>query len=179
VRSNSLCRSGPDQRWLPRSIRKLQLPSGERSPVGCESGLSGLVRLTKAGSGLKRYRAERRRRHEMEVATRRRVVDDHTLLLNLQGTWFRVEIAGNRGRERSDRSTIRCGPGSLHGFSSRRRRRPSSPSLRIQHALCALKASELQARAQGLRPEAVRHGRLPERRVHQARFLFEKRRISA
>jgi hypothetical protein len=29
----------------------------------------------------------------MDVATRRRVVDDHTLLLNLQGTWFRVEIA--------------------------------------------------------------------------------------
>jgi hypothetical protein len=54
---------------------------------------SGLVRLTNAGSDLKRDRAERRRRHEMEVATRRRVLDDHTLLLNLQGTWFRVEIA--------------------------------------------------------------------------------------
>ena len=54
---------------------------------------SGLVRLTNAGSDLKRDRAERQRRYEMEVATRRRVVGDNTLLLNLQGTWFRVEIA--------------------------------------------------------------------------------------
>jgi hypothetical protein len=54
---------------------------------------SGLVRLTNPGSHLKRDRAERRRRHEIEVATRRRVLDDHTLLINVQGTWFRVEIA--------------------------------------------------------------------------------------
>jgi hypothetical protein len=54
---------------------------------------SGLIRLTNIGSDWKRHRAERRRRHEMDVAARRRVVDDHTLLLNLQDTWFRVEIA--------------------------------------------------------------------------------------
>jgi hypothetical protein len=83
--------------------------------------------------------------------------------------------ATNRGRERSDLSTIRCGPGSLHGFSSRRRRRPSSPSLWIQHALRGLKTSELQERAQGLRPEAVRHGRLPGLRIPRARLLFAKR----
>jgi len=54
---------------------------------------SGLIRLTNIDSDWKRDRAERRRRHEMDVAARRRVVDDHTLLLNLQDTWFRVEVA--------------------------------------------------------------------------------------
>ena len=53
---------------------------------------SGLVCLTKACSNLQRDRAERRRGHEMTVAMRRRVLDDRTLLLNLQGIWFRVEI---------------------------------------------------------------------------------------
>lgn len=54
---------------------------------------SGLIRLTNAGSNWKRARTEHRRRHEMEVVTRRRVLDDHTLLLNLRGSWFRVETA--------------------------------------------------------------------------------------
>ena len=82
--------------------------------------------------------------------------------------------ATNRGRERSNRSTFRCGPGSLHGFSSPRRRRLSPPPLWIRDALCGLKASERQARTQGLRPEVARHGRLPELRIHQAKPLFDK-----
>jgi hypothetical protein len=54
---------------------------------------SGLIRLTNSDSNWKRERAERRHRHEADVAARRRVLDDHTLLLNVKDVWFRVEIA--------------------------------------------------------------------------------------
>ena len=54
---------------------------------------SGLVRLTRSDRALKRERAERRQRRKAEVAARRRVLDEHTLLLNLKDIWFRVEIA--------------------------------------------------------------------------------------
>jgi hypothetical protein len=52
---------------------------------------SGLIRLTNSQISWKR--SERRRRHEAELATRRRFLDDHTLLLKLNDNWFRVEIA--------------------------------------------------------------------------------------
>jgi hypothetical protein len=51
---------------------------------------SGLVRLTRVGSDLKR---EERRRHEMGVTTCPRVLDENTLLPNLQSAWLRVDIA--------------------------------------------------------------------------------------
>jgi hypothetical protein len=54
---------------------------------------SGLVRLTRSEWSWRRERAERRHRQEREVAARRRVLDDHTLLLNLKDVWYRVEIA--------------------------------------------------------------------------------------
>ena len=54
---------------------------------------SGLVRLTDSDSAWKRARAERRQRREANLTARRRVVDDHTLLLNLKDVWFRVETA--------------------------------------------------------------------------------------
>jgi hypothetical protein len=54
---------------------------------------SGLVRLTGSIRTWRQERAERRHRDERDVAARRRVLDDHTLLLNLKDVWFRVEIA--------------------------------------------------------------------------------------
>jgi hypothetical protein len=54
---------------------------------------SGLVRLTNSDLAWKQARAERRRRRDTELAARRRVLDENTLLLNLNDVWFRVDIA--------------------------------------------------------------------------------------
>jgi len=98
-------------------------------------------------------------------------VGDQTLLLNLQGTWFRVQIAALPTTVTSGRTEARFDVvlGSLHGSSSRCRRRPSPPPLWIRDAVFGLKASELQARTQGLRPKAVTHGREPEPRIRTRR----------
>jgi hypothetical protein len=54
---------------------------------------SGLIRLTGSEWSWRRERAERRQRQEQDVLARRRVLDDHTLLLNLKNVWYRVEVA--------------------------------------------------------------------------------------
>jgi hypothetical protein len=54
---------------------------------------SGLIRLTDSEWSSTRERAERRQRQEHDVLARRRVLDNHTMLLNLKDVWYRVEIA--------------------------------------------------------------------------------------
>ena len=66
-----------------------------------ESGISqelyvdprtGLIRPNKAHRCWRNGAAERREREQVELATRRRVVDGRTLLLRLNDVWFRVEV---------------------------------------------------------------------------------------
>lgn len=54
---------------------------------------SGLIRPNKGYRSWRYTFAERRRRELAEIAMRRRVVDERTLLLLLDGVWFRVEVA--------------------------------------------------------------------------------------
>ncbi len=53
---------------------------------------TGVIRLNKGYSSRRRIVAQRRHREQVEIATRRRVVDERTLLLLLEGIWFRVEV---------------------------------------------------------------------------------------
>jgi len=53
---------------------------------------SGLIRLNKGYRSWRGVAAENRKREAAEIAARRRVVDEHVLLLLLQGIWFRVEV---------------------------------------------------------------------------------------
>ncbi|MFZ1100419.1 MAG: hypothetical protein WAN26_13570 [Steroidobacteraceae bacterium] len=66
-----------------------------------ESGISqelyvdprtGLIRQNKSYHSWRHGAAERRRREQVEIAKRRRVVDERTFLLLLNDTWFRVEV---------------------------------------------------------------------------------------
>jgi hypothetical protein len=54
---------------------------------------SGLIRLNKNYRSWRLAAADSRKREADEIAARRRVVDGQTLLLLLQGIWFRVEVA--------------------------------------------------------------------------------------
>jgi hypothetical protein len=69
--------------------------------LGRDSGVSqelyvdprtGLIRLNGNYRPWRRAVAERRRRNHAEIAMRRRAVDARTLLLLLDGAWFRVEV---------------------------------------------------------------------------------------
>ena len=53
---------------------------------------TGLIRANKDYRFWQRADAEKRRREEAEIATRRRVLDERTLLLLLEGIWFRVDV---------------------------------------------------------------------------------------
>lgn len=54
---------------------------------------SGLVRLNKRYSTWTREKAEQSRKRQVEVHSRRRVINDETLLLLLDGLWFEVKMA--------------------------------------------------------------------------------------
>ena len=53
---------------------------------------SGLIRLNRHYRSWRQGAAEDRKREAAETAARRRVVDERTLLLLLEGIWFRVEV---------------------------------------------------------------------------------------
>jgi hypothetical protein len=53
---------------------------------------TGLIRLNRRYRSWRQSAAEYRQREAAEVAGRRRVVDERTLLLLLEGIWFRVEV---------------------------------------------------------------------------------------
>jgi hypothetical protein len=53
---------------------------------------TGLIRLNKGYRSWRRGVAERSKREQAEIASRRRVVDERTLLLLLDDVWFRVEV---------------------------------------------------------------------------------------
>jgi hypothetical protein len=53
---------------------------------------SGLIRLNRHYRSWRKGAAECRKREASEIAARRRVVDERTLLLLLEGIWFRVEV---------------------------------------------------------------------------------------
>jgi hypothetical protein len=53
---------------------------------------TGLIRLNRNYRPWRHQLAERRRRDLADIAARRRVVDERTLLLLLDGLWFRVEV---------------------------------------------------------------------------------------
>lgn len=53
---------------------------------------TGLIRLNRRFRSWRRDAAEHRKREAAQVAGRRRVVDERTLLLLLEGIWFRVEV---------------------------------------------------------------------------------------
>jgi hypothetical protein len=53
---------------------------------------SGLIRLNRHYRAWRRDVAAYRKREASEVASRRRVVDERTLLLLLEGIWYRVEV---------------------------------------------------------------------------------------
>jgi hypothetical protein len=52
---------------------------------------TGLIRSNKSYRSWRRSDAGRRQREQVEIATRRRVVDERTFLLLLYGVWYRVE----------------------------------------------------------------------------------------
>ena len=52
---------------------------------------TGLIRPNKGYRSWRHSVAQRRRREQLEIATRRRIVDQHTMLLLLNDLWFRVE----------------------------------------------------------------------------------------
>jgi len=64
---------------------------------------SGLVRLNKDYTSGRRRAAERRKREQAEIDSRRRTVDEQTQLHRLDGVWFRVEIASLPETVRIDR----------------------------------------------------------------------------
>jgi hypothetical protein len=53
---------------------------------------TGLIRRNKNYRSWRRSDAQRRQREQLEIATRRRVVDKRTMLLLLDDVWFRVEV---------------------------------------------------------------------------------------
>ncbi len=53
---------------------------------------TGLIRPNKGYRSWRHSVAQRRQREQVEIATRRRVIDERTLLLLLDGVWFRVEV---------------------------------------------------------------------------------------
>ena len=53
---------------------------------------TGLIRQNKGYSSWRHGAAERRRREQIEIETRRRIVDERTFLLLLDDVWFRVEV---------------------------------------------------------------------------------------
>jgi hypothetical protein len=53
---------------------------------------TGLIRPNKRYRSWRHSVAQRRQREQVEIATRRRVVDEHTFLLLLDDVWFRVEV---------------------------------------------------------------------------------------
>ncbi len=53
---------------------------------------TGLIRPNKGYRSWRHGAAERHRREQAEIATRRRMVDEHTFLLLLDDVWFRVEV---------------------------------------------------------------------------------------
>jgi hypothetical protein len=53
---------------------------------------TGLIRPNKGYRSWRHGAAERHRREQAEIATRRRTVDEHTFLLLLDDVWFRVEV---------------------------------------------------------------------------------------
>jgi hypothetical protein len=53
---------------------------------------SGLIRLNRDYRSWRRGAAENRKREAAEIAARRRVLDERTLLLLLEGIWFRVDV---------------------------------------------------------------------------------------
>ncbi len=53
---------------------------------------TGLIRPNKGYRSWRHGAAERRRREQAEIATRRRIVDERTFLLLLDDVWFRVEV---------------------------------------------------------------------------------------
>jgi hypothetical protein len=53
---------------------------------------TGLIRLNKAYRSWRKRDAESREREQVAIARRRRPVDDHTLLMLLDGQWFSVAI---------------------------------------------------------------------------------------
>ena len=53
---------------------------------------TGLIRLNKDHRSWRHGVAERRKREQDEIATRRRVLDERTLLLKLDNEWFWVEV---------------------------------------------------------------------------------------
>src|SRR5579863_6940475 len=53
---------------------------------------TGLIRANEEYRSWRRSAAERRLRKQAKIATRRRVVDERTLLLLLDDVWFRVEV---------------------------------------------------------------------------------------
>src|SRR6185436_2191051 len=54
---------------------------------------TGIIRVNKDHGGRVRRHKERVRADEAEIATRRRRLDANTMLLRLNGLWFRVEVA--------------------------------------------------------------------------------------
>jgi len=53
---------------------------------------TGLIRPNKGYRSWRHSVAQRRQREQVEIATRRRVVDEHTFLLLLDDVWYRVEV---------------------------------------------------------------------------------------
>jgi hypothetical protein len=53
---------------------------------------TGLIRPNKGYRSWRHGAAERHRREQVEIATRRRMVDERTFLLLLDDVWFRVEV---------------------------------------------------------------------------------------
>jgi hypothetical protein len=53
---------------------------------------TGLIRRNKLYGSWRRTVAERRRREQLEIAARRRIVDERTQLLLLDDVWFQVEV---------------------------------------------------------------------------------------
>jgi hypothetical protein len=53
---------------------------------------TGLIRPNEGYGSWRRSVAQRRQRDQVEIATRRRIVDERTFLLLLDGVWFRVRV---------------------------------------------------------------------------------------
>jgi hypothetical protein len=70
---------------------------------------TGLIRLNKHYRSWRRDAAESRKRAAAEIGARRRVVDEHTLLLLVEGIWYRVEV-GVLPKERIVESVIEGKP---------------------------------------------------------------------
>jgi hypothetical protein len=69
----------------------LWLDSGMSQPLYVDPR-TGLIRPNKNCRSRRHSGAQRRQREQLEIAARRRVVDARTMLLLLDGVWFRVEV---------------------------------------------------------------------------------------